>query len=91
MKKSVALSVLILCCVSQANLAGEQETPRVAPTPAPVASSVCPDAITSATYGASPDFQKLERKELEARLQEIAKRASADRRVLEQLQCLMKR
>ena len=94
MKKSAVLSVLILCCLSQANLAGEQEVPRVAPTAptaTPVAGSVCADAITSAKYGASPDFERLERKELEARLQDIAKRASTDPRVLEQLRCLMKR
>ena len=91
MKKSAVLSVLILCCASQANLAGEQEIPRGAPTPAPVARSACPDAITSAKNGPSPDLEKLDRKELEARLQEIAKRASTDPRVLEQLRCLMKR
>ena len=91
MKKSAVLSVLILCCVSQANLAGEQEIPRVAPTPAPAAKTACPDAITSAKNAPSPDFEKLDRKDLEARLKDIAKRASTDPRVLEQLRCLMKR
>jgi hypothetical protein len=67
-------------------MAGAQERPSVAP-----AESVCPDAISSPQYAATANFEKLERKEIEARLQEITKRGSADPRVLEQLNCLMKK
>jgi hypothetical protein len=92
MKLRSALPLFVVCyCCLQTSIGGAQEnTPGS--TPAPTAKSACNDAITSVQYAApSLNFAKLEKKEVEARLQDIARRASTDPRVLEQLECMMKR
>ena len=91
MKLSGALAMFVVYAFLQGSTASAQKNPGLPPTPAPTAKNACHDGMTpSAQYG-SMNFERLERKEIEARLQEIAGRAAADPRVRRHLACLMKR
>jgi hypothetical protein len=91
MKPRTALSTVIACAFLQVSMAAAQEKPGLAPTPGRTATDKCRDAITPLVQYGMEDFDKLERKEIEARLREIAARAAADPQVRKQLACLMKR
>lgn len=90
MKLSTALSIFVACAFLQGCMATAKGKSGLSPAPAPTANT-CRDAITPfAKYG-TYNFARLERKEIEARLREIATRTSADPRARQQLACLMKR